>query len=48
MDRIFGTFYLPKSWPEAYGTATPMPDDLVGQLLEPFAPTEAPATKASA
>jgi sterol desaturase/sphingolipid hydroxylase (fatty acid hydroxylase superfamily) len=37
-DRLFGTFYLPKAWPADYGTATPMPDDLVGQLLEPFAP----------
>jgi sterol desaturase/sphingolipid hydroxylase (fatty acid hydroxylase superfamily) len=47
MDRIFGTFYLPKTWPEAYGTATPMPDSVVGQLLEPFAPTGVPAAKAS-
>lgn len=39
IDRLFGTFYLPKSWPERYGTATPMPADLPGQLLEPFAPT---------
>ena len=42
MDRLFGTFYLPKTWPEAYGTATPMPDSLIGQLLEPLAPTLAP------
>lgn len=39
MDRVFGTFYLPKAWPERYGTSTPMPPDLVGQLLEPFAPS---------
>jgi sterol desaturase/sphingolipid hydroxylase (fatty acid hydroxylase superfamily) len=39
MDRIFGTFYLPAHWPERYGTATPMPASLHGQLLEPFAPT---------
>jgi sterol desaturase/sphingolipid hydroxylase (fatty acid hydroxylase superfamily) len=39
MDRIFGTFYLPAEWPERYGTATPMPAALTGQLLEPFAPT---------
>jgi len=38
MDRIFGTFYLPKHWPEAYGTATPVADDIVGQILQPFAP----------
>jgi sterol desaturase/sphingolipid hydroxylase (fatty acid hydroxylase superfamily) len=39
MDRLFGTFYLPKHWPERYGTATPMPQDMVGQLLEPLAPS---------
>ncbi len=38
MDRVFGTFYLPKRWPEAYGASTSMPDSLVGQILEPFAP----------
>jgi len=38
MDRVFGTFYLPKTWPEAYGTSTPMPDSVTGQLIEPFAP----------
>jgi len=37
-DRLFGTFYLPKAWPAEYGTPTPMPDDLIGQLLEPLAP----------
>ena len=42
MDRVFGTFYLPREWPAAYGTATPMPDSLTGQLLEPFAPTPKP------
>ncbi|WP_394763869.1 sterol desaturase family protein [Phenylobacterium sp.] len=36
MDRVFGTFYLPEAWPEAYGTSTPVPDDLIGQLLNPF------------
>lgn len=38
MDRLFGTFYLPAAWPDRYGTATPMPASLTGQLLEPFAP----------
>ena len=42
MDRIFGTFYLPKAWPEVYGTDTPMPDDLIGQILEPFSPRPKP------
>ncbi len=36
-DRIFGTHYVPKHWPAAYGTATPMPPGVVGQLLEPLA-----------
>lgn len=50
MDRVFGTFYLPKHWPERYGTASPMPEDLVGQLLEPIAPTmkAAPAAETAA
>jgi len=38
MDRIFGTFYLPKQWPADYGTNTPMPADLIGQMLEPLLP----------
>lgn len=37
LDRVFGTFYLPDSWPEAYGTSTPMPDSITGQLIQPFA-----------
>jgi sterol desaturase/sphingolipid hydroxylase (fatty acid hydroxylase superfamily) len=46
MDRVFGTFYLPKTWPAAYGTSTPMPDALTGQLLEPFAPARRPSRPA--
>jgi hypothetical protein len=42
MDRLFGTFYLPKAWPADYGTATPMPGTLVGQMLDPFAPSATP------
>jgi sterol desaturase/sphingolipid hydroxylase (fatty acid hydroxylase superfamily) len=41
MDRVFGTFYLPKAWPAEYGTDTYMPPTVTGQLLEPFAPTRA-------
>lgn len=37
MDRIFGTFHLPRrAWPAAYGIATPMPSSLGGQLVQPF------------
>ena len=46
VDRLFGTFYLPKTWPAEYGTSTPMPETLVGQLLEPFAPAP-PASSAA-
>ncbi len=38
VDRLFGTFYLPKQWPAKYGTATPVPDALVDQLVAPFGP----------
>ncbi len=42
MDRIFGTYYLPKSWPAEYGTDTYMPETVAGQLLQPFAPVAKP------
>jgi sterol desaturase/sphingolipid hydroxylase (fatty acid hydroxylase superfamily) len=38
LDVIFGTFYLPKEPPAEYGISSPMPNDLIGQLAEPFAP----------
>ena len=41
MDRVFGTFYLPREWPAAYGTDTPVSETLVGQLLDPFGPRPA-------
>ena len=41
MDRVFGTFYLPRSWPAEYGTDTHVSDNLLGQFIEPFG---APAT----
>jgi sterol desaturase/sphingolipid hydroxylase (fatty acid hydroxylase superfamily) len=47
MDRLFGAFHLPKTWPEAYGTDTPLPATVTGQLLEPFAPRAAPAPSPS-
>ena len=36
VDGCFGTFYLPKHFPEKYGTDTPMPEDLAGQLIQPL------------
>jgi sterol desaturase/sphingolipid hydroxylase (fatty acid hydroxylase superfamily) len=47
MDRVFGTFYLPRHWPEAYGTDTPVAESLVGQLLDPFGPQPAPPARQS-
>jgi sterol desaturase/sphingolipid hydroxylase (fatty acid hydroxylase superfamily) len=43
VDRVFGTFYLPRHWPEEYGASTYMPETFTGQMLEPFAPTLRPA-----
>ncbi|HEX4180900.1 MAG TPA: sterol desaturase family protein [Caulobacteraceae bacterium] len=45
MDRVFGTFYLPREWPAAYGADTPVSASLGGQLLDPFVPPpRAPAS----
>jgi sterol desaturase/sphingolipid hydroxylase (fatty acid hydroxylase superfamily) len=44
LDRLFGTHYLPRHWPADYGTDTPHPDTLAGQLLDPLAPGKKPAT----
>ncbi|WP_211232086.1 sterol desaturase family protein [Pseudoduganella violaceinigra] len=41
LDRIFGTYYLPRTWPADYGTDTPVASDLGGQLAAPFAPAAA-------
>ena len=41
VDRLFGTFYLPKAWPKDYGTSTRVPETMIGQLLEPLAPSGA-------
>jgi sterol desaturase/sphingolipid hydroxylase (fatty acid hydroxylase superfamily) len=39
MDRVFGTFYLPKrDWPAEYGIDTPMPSRLDGQFIQPLLP----------
>jgi hypothetical protein len=35
IDRLFGTFYLPKAWPRDYGTSTPVPETLIGQFAGP-------------
>lgn len=39
LDRLFGTHYLPRHWPAAYGSDTPQAETLAGQLLDPLAPS---------
>jgi len=36
IDRLFGTYYLPKTWPEEYGIQSEMKPELSSQLLNPF------------
>jgi sterol desaturase/sphingolipid hydroxylase (fatty acid hydroxylase superfamily) len=38
IDRIFGTYYMPKGrYPENFGVTEEFPQGLVGQMIEPFA-----------
>ena len=43
VDWCFGTFYLPRHFPEKYGTDTPMPEGIGAQLLQPVFDSVAPA-----
>lgn len=36
VDKLFGTFYLPKEMPQKYGIDGPMPAGLPEQLMQPF------------
>ncbi len=36
VDRLFGTWYVPRHWPEDYGTDHPVPERLHAQLIEPL------------
>ncbi|MBQ1762203.1 MAG: sterol desaturase family protein [Aquincola sp.] len=39
LDRLFGTLHLPPGqWPAGYGTDTPVPPTLLGQLIGPLKP----------
>ncbi len=38
LDWIFGTHYLPKEWPDAYGIEARMPDSLSEQIAYPLLP----------
>ena len=39
-DRLFGTHYLPRRWPDAYGIDEPHPATLAEQLVRPFQPAQ--------
>jgi sterol desaturase/sphingolipid hydroxylase (fatty acid hydroxylase superfamily) len=36
LDRLFGTWYLPKEWPPSYGIDTPVAPGLTTQLIRPL------------
>ncbi len=36
LDRVFGTWYVPRHWPEAYGVAEPISGGLGALLIEPL------------
>jgi sterol desaturase/sphingolipid hydroxylase (fatty acid hydroxylase superfamily) len=40
LDRIFGTHYLPREFPESYGIDEKLPDSLLGQLVYPLVAEE--------
>ena len=37
IDRIFGTAWLPRHWPQVYGIDDKVPPTFSGQLFEPLA-----------
>ena len=49
IDRIFGTYYLPRNrWPSSYGIEAKLPDSLSKQLVYPFRPAAASSQSAGA
>ena len=40
IDRLFGSLYLPKHWPGAYGVDEAVPRGVAGQLIAPFQPNQ--------
>src|ERR1700722_12772768 len=44
LDRVFGTHYLPKSWPERYGIHEPIARTFTGQLIQPMQASHATVT----
>ncbi len=45
IDWLFGTAWLPKHWPAAYGINTKLPETLAGQFFEPLDPPRRPASE---
>jgi sterol desaturase/sphingolipid hydroxylase (fatty acid hydroxylase superfamily) len=35
-DILFGTYYMPKRQPMVFGIDDPMPNDILGQMIQPF------------
>ena len=42
IDRLFGTAWLPKHWPAAYGIDEEVPPTMAGQFLDPLEPSHRP------
>jgi len=47
IDRLFGTFYLPKKFPNLYGIEAPMPGGFWEQLAYPWMPEKPPQPQLS-
>jgi sterol desaturase/sphingolipid hydroxylase (fatty acid hydroxylase superfamily) len=48
LDRLFGTYHLPKAWPPNYGIDAPLPNGMAAQLLHPLRPARAEAAAVGA
>lgn len=46
MDRVFGTWYLPRKWPAEYGTDTPVAAPIHRQIIDPLLGSEPPRASA--
>ena len=42
IDKLFGTAWLPRHWPSAYGINAKVPTTLAGQFFEPLEPARRP------
>lgn len=47
VDRVFGTYYVPREWPAEYGVRDPHPATLSAQLFDPLLPSPAPVSRPS-